>query len=155
MKQSTADTKRALLAGIMAGNSYLASAWLDSKLSSHPFNDIKLVGQMFTTRSPMWQIQGLAGHYGFSLFVALTYAKWFYKRLPGPRLLRGVTFLQLENSSLYALALAVGFDQLHAGIKRGDLPPLANLKTFKGQVVRHIAFGLALGVLYKDSADAK
>jgi hypothetical protein len=155
MKQSTANTKRALLAGIAAGNSYLASAWVDSKLSSHPFNDVKLVGQMFTTRSPMWQVQGLAGHYGFSLFLALTYARWFYKRLPGPRWLRGLTFLQLENTLLYALALAVGFDKLHAGIRRRELPPLGNLKTFNGQVVRHMAFGLALGVLYRDGADAK
>jgi hypothetical protein len=151
MKQSTADTKRALLASIAAGNSYLASAWVDSKLSSHPFNDVKLVGQMFTTRSPLWQIQGLAGHYGFSVFVALTYVTWFYKRLPGSPWLRGLTFLQLENAVLYAVALAISFDKLHAGIRRGELPPLANLKTFKGQVVRHVAFGLALGVLYKDN----
>lgn len=153
MKQSEANTKadikRALLAGVAAGNSYLASAWLDSKLSSHPFNDVKLVGQMFTTRSPAWQIQGVAGHYTFSVALSWIYASWFYKRLPGPGWLRAVTFLQLENAVLYALALVVGFDRFHAGIRRGQLPPLANLKTFKGQVVRHIAFGLALGVLYR------
>lgn len=150
MKQSRIDIERALLAGIAAGSSYLASAWLDSKFSSHPFNDVKLVGQMFTTKSPVWQIQGVVGHYAFSSFMALTYAALFYKRLPGPDWLRGITFLQLENAALYAVALAVGFDKFHAGIKRGKLPPLAHMKTFKGQALRHVAFGLALGALYMD-----
>ena len=148
MEQSKVNTKRALLAGIAAGSSYLASAWIDSKLSSPPFNDVKLVGQMFTTKSPAWQIQGIVGHYGFSSFMSLAYAALFYKRLPGPRWLRGVTFMQLENTALYALALAIGFDKFHEGIKRGQLPPLANMQTFKGQALRHVAFGIALGALY-------
>jgi len=149
MKETDVNIGRALIAGVAAGSSYLASAWLDSKLSSHPFNDLKLVGQMFTTKSPLWQLQGVAGHYGFSAALSLTYAAWFHKRLPGPDWLRGLTFLQLENASLYALALAVDFDRFHAGIKRGQLPPLGNMKTFKGQVVRHIAFGLVLGTIYR------
>jgi hypothetical protein len=149
MRVPAVNINRALIAGVAAGSSYLASAWLDSKLNSHPFNDLKLVGQMFTTKSPSWQVQGVAGHYGFSAALSLTYAAWFHKRLPGPDWLRGITFLQLENASLYALALAVGFDRFHAGIKSGQLPPLANMKTFKGQVVRHVAFGLVLGTIYR------
>ncbi len=148
MREPDVNIGRASIAGVAAGSSYLASAWLDSKLSSPPFNDLKLVGQMFTTKSPSWQVQGVAGHYGFSAALSLTYAAWFHRRLPGPRWLRGVIFLQLENATLYALALAVGFDRFHTGIKSGQLPPLGNMKTFKGQVVRHVAFGLALGAIY-------
>lgn len=150
MKQPKVNPKRALLASMAAGSSYLLSAWADSKLSSHPFNDLKLVGQMFTTKSPAWQIQGVVGHYGFSGAMSLVYAALFYKRLPGPRWLRGVTFLQLENTALYALVFAISFDKFHAGIRRGQLPPLANWKTLKGQALRHVAFGLALGALYRD-----
>ena len=149
MAEEKMNVPCALVAGLAAGTSYLACAWLDSKLSSHPFNDLKLVGQLFTTKSPAWQIQGISGHYGFSMVMSLAYAAWFYRRLPGPGWQKGFTFLQIENAVLYAAALAVGFDKFHAGIKRGKLPPLGNLKTFNGQVVRHIAFGIALGALYR------
>ncbi len=149
MSKSEINVNRAVIAGVAAGSSYLLSAWVDSKLSSHPFNDVKLVGQMFTTDTPSWQVQGLMGHYSFSVAMSLVYAKLFYRRLPGPPWLRGITFLQIENSALYLVALAIGFDKFHAGVKKGELPPLANLKTFKGQALRHVAFGAALGALYR------
>ena len=152
MKQTSAEANmsRALVAGLAAGSSYLVSAWVDSKLSSHPFNDVKLVGQMFTTKSPAWQTQGIVGHYTFSTVMSVVYAAFFYKRLPGPNWFKGLTFLQMENTALYLLALAIGFDNFHVGIKQGQLPPLANWKTFKGQALRHVAFGLALGALYDE-----
>ncbi|HKP53029.1 MAG TPA: hypothetical protein VJ183_10285 [Chloroflexia bacterium] len=155
MRETNINVGRALVASVAAGTGYLASTWLDSKLSSHPFNDLKLVGQIFTTKSPLWQMQGVVGHYGFSVIVAFTYAAWFYRSLPGPPWLRGLIFLQIENTSLYPLGLAIGVDRLHAGIKRGQLPPLANMKTFKGQVVRHVAFGLMLGAIYRPKDGAK
>ena len=151
MKKKGLDLPRALGAGMAAGTAYLASAWADSKLSSHPFNDLQLVGQIFTTKSPHWQIQGVLGHYGFSGFMSIVYAALFYRRLSGPGWLKGVTFLQIENAALYALALGIGFDNLHAGIRRKKLPPLANWKTFKGQALRHVAFGAVLGALYRET----
>jgi hypothetical protein len=132
-------------AGVMAGSAFLGATWLDSKLSSWPFNDVKLVGQVFTTRSPLWQIQGLVGHFGFSVVMAFLYARYVRARLPGPGWLRGVIFLQIENGVLYpATSIA---DKAHAGIKSGELPPMMNMKTFKGQIVRHVAFGAVLGLL--------
>ena len=147
MGKSDVNVKRALLAGIAAGTAYLGATWADSKLSSHPFNDLKLVGQPFTTKSPDWLIQGLAGHYGFSAIVSLAYASWAYNWLPGPGWLKGLLFLQLENTVLYPGAAIL--DPFHAGIQGGQLAPLLNWKTFKGQVVRHVAFGIVLGALYK------
>lgn len=141
------DTPRAIAVSIAAGTSYLAAMWLDNTLSSHKFNDIKLVGQIFTTKWPWWLVQGLAGHYSFSMIVALFYAKFVYPRVPGPDVLRGILFLNAENLAFYPGGLLV--DRLHAGIRSGQLPPLLNEKTFMGQVVRHIAYGAVLGLLYK------
>lgn len=131
--------------GLVAGGAFLGAMWLDNKLSSWQFNDLKLVGQVFTTRSPVWQLQGLLGHFGFSVVMAFLYARYVRARLPGPGWLRGIIFLQLENGVLYPATIVA--DKVHAGIKSGQLPPMINMKTFKGQVVRHIAFGATLGLL--------
>ncbi len=141
------DVERAVSAGLAAGTAFLATTFLDSKLSNYPFNDIKLVGQVFTTRSPIWQIQGLVGHYGFSVFMALLYARYAYRLLPGPGWLKGVLFLMIENNGLYPLAPLL--DRMHAGEREGQLPKLMSLKSFVGQTWRHVAFGLVLGALYK------
>jgi len=141
------DVPRAIAAGIAGGTAYLGTMWLDNRLSSHEFNDLKLVGQIFTTRRPWLMVQGLLGHYFVSIVVALFYSRFIYHRVPGPGVLKGILFLNAENISFYPGALLV--DRLHAGIRSGQLPPLLNMKTFLGQVVRHIAFGAVLGLLYK------
>ena len=144
------NTRRALVAGMAAGTAFLAATLADSRLSSYPYNDLKLVGQMFTTRSPWWQALGLAGHYGLSVVVALAYARWAYRQLPGPGWLRGFIFLQMENLALYPLA-AIS-DRFHAGMRAGQLPPLLAWKSFWGQFWRHVAFGLVLGALYEEQS---
>jgi hypothetical protein len=147
MDKGEPDTARAVAAGLAAGGAFLAAVWADSKWSSHPFNDLKLVGQMLTTRSPLWQIQGLMSHFGFSAIMGAIYAHVAYSKLPGPGVLRGLLFLQIENSLLYPVAPII--DKIHAGMRRGQLPPLLNWKTFWGQMLRHVAFGAVLGMLYK------
>lgn len=146
MKNESVDVERAVFAGTAAATAFLATTYLDSNLSSHPYNDLKLIGQMFTTKSPLWQIQGVVGHYGFATIMALLYARYAYKMLPGPGWLRGLIFLQIENNALYVLSPLL--DNIHAGKKAGQLPPLVNLKTYLGQTLRHVAFGLALGAIY-------
>jgi hypothetical protein len=146
-RNSEIDTGRAVTAGVAAGSAYLGAMWLDNKLSSQEYNDIKLVGQFFTTKSPWWVIQGLAGHYSFSIFMALLYAKVGRSKLPGPDLLKGILFLNIENALLYPAGLIV--DNIHAGIKQGEVPPMLTRKSFFGQVTRHIAFGAVLGLLCK------
>ncbi len=131
--------------GIAAGSAFLAAMWLDNKLSSWRFNDIKLVGQMFTTRTPLWQIQGVAGHYAFSTMMAFVYVRYARQRLPGPSWLRGILFLMAENTVLYPAGLIV--DRIHAGMKSGQLALLLDRKTFFGQITRHVAFGIALGLV--------
>ena len=147
MKDELVDLERAVGAGLAAGTAFLATTYLDSHLSNYPYNDIKLVGQVFTTRSPFWQLQGLAGHYGFSIFMALLYARYAHRLLPGPGWLKGLLFLMIENNGLYPFALLL--DRIHAGHKAGELPPLTSLKSYLGQTCRHVAFGLVLGALYK------
>ena len=147
MKDASVDVERAVAAGLAAGTAFLATTFLDSKLSNYPYNDIKLVGQMFTTKSPFWQLQGLAGHYGFSVVMALLYARFGYRLLPGPGWFKGLLFLQIENNGLYVLAPLV--DKIHAGHRKGELPKLTSWKSYAGQTWRHVAFGLVLGALYR------
>ena len=147
MKAESVDVPRAVGAGLAAGSAYLGAVWADSKLSSHPFNDLKLVGQMVTTRSPWWQLQGLTGHFGFSVVMALLYARYARAALPGPVWLKGIVFLLLENKVLFPAGLLI--DRYHAGVRAGELPRMLTWKSFWGQVVRHIAFGLTLGLLYR------
>lgn len=147
MKRAELDAPRALLASIVAGSAYLGAMWVDNRLSSHPFNDLKLTGQVWTTQSPTWEIVGVANHFCFSIAMSMLYAAWGYSHLPGPRWLRGVLFLQLENILLYPLAGLL--EQAHAGVKSGQVPTLFSRKSFAGQVVRHLAYGLALGGTYK------
>ena len=68
------DVSRAVVAGLSAGTAYLGAMWADNKLSSHEFNDLKLVGQVFTTKSPLWAIQGVIINDAFTLLVAVAYA---------------------------------------------------------------------------------
>lgn len=147
MRNEHIDVERAIGAGVAAGTAFLATTFLDSKLSNYPYNDIKLMGQVFTTKSPFWQIQGLAGHYGFSVVMGLLYARYAYRLLPGPGWLKGLLFLMIENNGLYPLAPLL--DKIHAGHRKGELPRLMTLKSYVGQTWRHVAFGLVLGVLYK------
>lgn len=149
VRDEQVDVERAVGAGLAAGTAFLATTYLDSKLSSYPFNDLKLVGQVFTTRSPFWQIQGLIGHYGFSVFMALLYARYARRLLPGPGWLKGLLFLMIENNGLYPLAPLL--DRIHAGRRKGEIPALATWKSYAGQTWRHVAFGLALGALYRNA----
>ncbi|MDQ5823606.1 MAG: hypothetical protein M3441_05250 [Chloroflexota bacterium] len=151
MRNEQIDVERAVGAGLAAGTAFLATTFLDSKLSNYPYNDIKLVGQVFTTKSPFWQIQGLVGHYGFSVVMALLYARYAYRLLPGPGWLKGLLFLMIENNGLYPLAPLL--DRIHAGQRKGELPRLMALKSYVGQTWRHVAFGLVLGALYRNGSE--
>ena len=146
MSDSKLDPGRAVVAGLAAGTAYLAAMWADNKLSSQRFDDLKLVGQVFTTRAPAWVIQGLLVHYGFSVAIALLYASWGARRMPGPPWLKGVLFMQLENAILYPGAALVM--PIHAGVKSGQVPSMFERKVIQGQLLRHLAFGLALGGVY-------
>jgi hypothetical protein len=147
LAKSEIDVTRALLASILAGNAYLGAMWLDNELSSHPFNDLKLTGQILTTKSPAWEIMGVANHFSFAVVVSMIYARWAYSRLPGPGWLKGLLFLQLENALLYPGAALL--EPRHAGMKSGQVPTLFSWKSWWGQVLRHVAFGIVLGLVYR------
>lgn len=146
MDRTNIDVNRALAAALAAGTAYQLTAWADSELSSHPFNDLKLVGQVLTTRSPTWIVLGLAGHYTLSIIMSMLYAGWAMKWLPGPGWLKGALFLQLENALLYPGAVFI--EPIHAGMRSGQVPTVLSWKSFWGQVLRHLVFGLVLGLVY-------
>jgi hypothetical protein len=146
LKSDHIDARRAVLASWAGATAFLATTFIESKLSSHPYNDIKLVGQMLTTRSPLWQIQGVVGHYGFATVMGLLYAR-YERMLHGPGWLRGLLFMQIENTVLYPLGIIV--DRFHRGEREGQLPPIMSRKSYQGQVLRHVAMGVVMGAMLK------
>ena len=69
------------------------------------------------------------------------------RRLPGPPWLRGVLFTMIENALLWgAIPL---FDRFHPSIRAGQLPKMNRPIPFLQQVLRHIAYGAALGIVYE------
>jgi hypothetical protein len=87
----------------------------------------------------------VVGHYGFSVIMASVYLRYARQRLPGPGWVRGILFLLMENVVLYPLGLIT--DRTHAGVRARQLAPVTNRKTFCGQLTRHAAFGLVLGLV--------
>lgn len=81
------------------------------------------------------------------------YAAVFQRFLPGPNWLKGAIFGELFVVSVWWLAPVV--DKYHPLIKRGALPKLASWTSFFQNIVRHLVFGLTLGLLYKDRQGAR
>ncbi|MBV9616067.1 MAG: hypothetical protein JO031_11480 [Ktedonobacteraceae bacterium] len=68
--------------------------------------------------------------------------------LPGPEWLKGTLFG--EAFIIAAWGLTPIADKYHPLIKDGELPKLANWTSFLQNLLRHLAFGLTLGLLYRE-----
>jgi xanthosine utilization system XapX-like protein len=87
---------------------------------------------------------GMVMHFGNGAALGVVYALIAHGRLPGPPIVRGLTFTTVETVGLYPLALLEGF---HPGIKEGHLRSYLSKTAFAQQVLRHIAYGIVLGPL--------
>jgi len=68
--------------------------------------------------------------------------------LPGPDWLKGSIFGEIFIIAAWWLTPLA--DKYHPLIKNGELPQLANWTSFLQNIVRHLAFGLTLGLLYRE-----
>lgn len=141
---------QAALAGLVATGIYSLAMEGDKFLIGNRFSDVRfiqglLVGETRSKRSFFlsWLIHFLNG-----VVLAEIYAAIVKRFLPGPNWLKGAIFGEMFIIGAWGLTPLA--DKHHPLIKNGTLPKLANWTSFFQNIVRHLAFGLALGWLYRD-----
>jgi hypothetical protein len=141
---------KAAWAGLLATIVYSIAMEGDKFLVGNRFNDVRFIegligGKQRSTFSSLisWTIHLLNG-----VALAEIYAAVAKRFLPGPDWLKGSIFGELFIAGAWWLTPLA--DKHHPLIKNGEMPQLFTRKAFIQNLVRHLAFGLTLGLLYHD-----
>ncbi len=143
--------ERAAFAGLLATAAYSLVMEVDMTITGNRYSDVRFIQGLLAGKSPgqqkfaflAWGIHFLNG-----VILAELYAAVFKRFLPGPNWLKGAIFGELFLVSTWGLAPLV--DTYHPLTKRGELAKLATWTSFFQNIVRHLVFGLLLGLLYRD-----
>ena len=141
---------KAALAGTAATLIYSISMEGDKFITGNHFSDVRfieglLAGEKHKKRFIIlaWTIHFLTG-----IALAEVYAAMMKRFLPGPNWLKGALFGEMFIVSLWWLTPLA--DKYHPLIKNGEMPKLANWPSFLQNILRHLTFGLTLGLFYRD-----
>lgn len=147
---STWRPGQAVFAGLAATAVYSAAMEGDMSITRNRFSDVRFIegllpGVPEKRARPLlaWAIHLLTG-----VVLAELYGAIFKRFLPGPNWLKGAIFGELFIVSAWCLTPLA--DRYHPMIKSGELPKLANWTSFLQNIVRHLVFGITLGLLYRD-----
>jgi len=143
--------ERATLAGLLATAAYSLAMEGDMYLTGNRYSDVRFIQGLINGKSARqnsfpflaWIIHFLNG-----VILAELYAAVFKRFLPGPNWLKGTIFGEMFLLSTWWLAPLV--DKYHPLTKSGELARLASWTSFFQNIVRHLIFGLLLGLLYRD-----
>jgi hypothetical protein len=143
--------ERAALAGLLATAVYSLAMEGDMYLTGNRYSDVRFIQGLINGKSARqnsfpflaWIIHFLNG-----VILAELYAAVFKRFLPGPNWLKGTIFGEMFLFSTWWLAPLV--DKYHPLTKSGELARLATWTSFFQNIVRHLIFGLLLGLLYRD-----
>ena len=143
---------RAATSGLLATIAYSVAMEGDKSLTHSRFSDVRFIQGLIQgknaskKRLPLlaWTIHLLNG-----VMLGEIYAAVFKRFLPGPNWLKGTIFGEIFIVSAWWLTPLA--DKYHPMIKSGELPKLANWSSFFQNIFRHLVFGLALGLLYRDT----
>ncbi len=142
---------RAAAAGVLATAAYSLAMEGDMSITGNRFSDVHFIQGLMGTRA-LRQKKFLALawllHFANGIALAELYAAVLKRFLPGPDWLKGAIFG--ETFIVAAWWLTPLADKYHPLIKSGKLPRLANWTSFLQNIGRHLVFGLALGLLYRD-----
>ena len=122
-------------------------------LTGNRFSDVRFIEGLLTGEAhpprPMhwlaWAIHLLNG-----ALLGEIYAAILKRFLPGPGWLKGAIFSEMFITSAWALTPLA--DKHHPMITSGELPALATWTSFWQNIWRHLVFGLALGLFYREGA---
>lgn len=142
---------KAAIVGIAATVVYSIFMEGDKFLIGNHFNDVQFIdglieGQKRTRKGKLfsWGLHFLNG-----IALAELYAALFKRYIPGPNWLKGSIFGEAFIASAWGLTPLA--DKYHPLIKDGELPRLATWTSFGQNLLRHLAFGLILGWLYREN----
>ena len=139
----------AALAGALATVTYSIAMEGDKFLIGNRFSDVRFIEGMVAGRKRERRFALLAWFIHFLNGVALAeiYAAIFKRFIPGPNWLKGSLFSEIFIISAWGLTPLA--DKYHPLIKDGEMPELANWKAFYQNLIRHLVFGLTLGLIYR------
>jgi hypothetical protein len=133
---------RAGVAGAVATVVMTLGQPLDKRLFDSRYDDVEILGKL-VTRSDYWQPIGWVLHVQNGAIFGVAYAR-LKPSLAGPAVLRGLMVGLIEHVAAWPLTAV--FDRYHPA--RDELPKLANNSRAFGQAtIRHVVFGIVLGVL--------
>lgn len=142
---------RAAAAGLAATAVYSVAMETDQYITGNHFNDIRfLQGLLGDKDASSKRAAGLAWglHFLTGVMLGETYAAVVKRLLPGPNWLKGTIFGGAFIMAAWPLTPLV--DRYHPLVKNGRLPRLANWTSFWQNVLRHLVFGVTLGLLYRE-----
>ena len=142
---------RAAIAGLAATIAYSIAMEGDMSLTGNRFSDVRFIEGLLTGKAhpprPVywlsWAIHLLNG-----VLLGEVYAAVLKRFLPGPGWLKGAIFSEGYIAAAWMLTPLA--DKHHPMIKNGELPKLATWSSFWQNLVRHLVFGLALGLFYRE-----
>lgn len=134
------------IAGLAGGTAFAAIMAVDQRLSGCPANDYRMLAD-FGPLARWWPITGRVAHGMNSIAAGVAYSI-AEPRLRGPGWLRGLTFAMAENAILWPVVVL--FDRYHPAVTSGALPRYNQPTPALLEVVRHVVFGLVLGVVFAD-----
>lgn len=141
---------RAAVAGLAATAAYSVAMQTDKYITGNHFNDVTFIQGLLgdihaSSRGATTLAWGL--HFLNGAMLAEVYAAVGKRLLPGPNWLKGTIFGSLFIIAAWPLTPLV--DRYHPMVKTGHLPRLASWTSFWQNVLRHLVFGLTLGLLYR------
>jgi hypothetical protein len=145
--QSGLNIPSAIFAGAAASAVYAGEMYLDIALTGNPLDDMQLLEGALRGRKARVPILGMLVHLLNGSALAVVYAL-VKPLLPGPNWLKGTLFGALFLVAVWPLTPLL--DRIHPLIRRGDLPRFNTPVALGQNIVRHLVFGLILGLLYRD-----
>lgn len=142
---------QAAAAGLIATAAYSVAMETDQYITGNRFHDIKFLrGLLGDKDATSKRAAGLAWglHFLTGAMLGETYAAIGKRLLPGPDWLKGTLFGGAFIIAVWPLTPLV--DRYHPMVKNGRLPHLTNWISFWQNVLRHLVFGITLGLLYRE-----
>ena len=122
-------------------------------LTGNRFSDVRFIEGLLTAKAHPPRVMHLVAwtiHLLNGALLAEIYSAVLKRFLPGPRWLKGAIFSEIFIASAWCLTPLA--DRYHPMIRGGELPALATWTAFWQNIWRHLVFGLALGLFYREEA---
>ena len=140
----------AALAGLLATLAYSIAMEWDKYLIGNRFNDVLFIEGILEgeKRTRKGRLLAWLLHLFNGVALAELYAATVKRLLPGPNWLKGVLFGEAFIAGAWILTPLA--DKYHPLIKKEEMPKLATWRSFLQNLLRHLIFGLVLGLLYRE-----